>query len=340
MRVEKEKLGGGYPTPIIHFSDEYNRGDLNEADSWRKISNSFGDIIATFEHISKPSLPVEGAKPTTFNYSAPVFVARDGLIATELPAPAKNNKEALIILSHHLNSFISALNFGGLYQAPFTEKVIGHVKKEGNEITHTTSGGDQFSTTTLTRTLHRLRPPLLDGTPMIDHSWAPQVCPVSKLETAYLVGDKILESLNLVSHEVVISLEAYTCYTVHNWNNAVLLGWSFTEILIDKVWDISIVQAVTNDEKNRRDRLKDYRTYTAAIKTEFLYKDSLLNIDLYNALNSLRGIRNRLIHEAIPAFQQDAKLMFDTIQGLIKVLTGSQSNFVNPGYSQLLGFTK
>lgn len=339
MNENSNRLGGGYSTPVAHFSDDYTRADFHNAEDWKAICCSFGDIVACFDHISKPALPIKGGKPTVRDYCAPVYLARDGLVATEIPAFAQSDEDALIVLSHQINSFLSALNFGGVNQAPLAEKQIAHVTKDDNKISQVSGGGDDYSQVTLTRALHRFQPPLIHNSHLIDHAWAPnRIYNVSHLRSAYVKGSKILKCLDLTAHETIISLEAYNYYTVHKWSSAVLLGWSFTEILIDRVWNKHIAQSTNEDEKGRRDRLKDHRVYSAAVKTEILYTNSFLNLELYNSLNRLRGIRNGLIHEARPVFQQDARLIFETIPELINVLTGEASKFSDPGWSRSGGW--
>ena len=170
---------------------------------------------------------------------------------------------------------------------------------------------------------------------LIDQTWIPKrIIAPSDLCKAYDQGNEILKNLNLATYESVISLEAYAYYTIHRWNSALLLGWSFTEILLDKIWDEKVVKLVASDEKGRRERLKDYRVYTAAVKIELLYSASVFDVSTYNALNSLRAKRNELIHESKPVFQKDAELIFSTIPGLIRIISEKEATFANPGWSR------
>ena len=124
------RFGGGYTTSIYHFTTSYTASDLHKPESWKAYNNLFGNITAEFDHDSKPALPSNNGKPLIRDYHAKIYVSSDGLMVTEAPAFAKTEEEALIVLSHHLNSFLSALNFGGFHQAPFAEKDIAHIAVE------------------------------------------------------------------------------------------------------------------------------------------------------------------------------------------------------------------
>ena len=84
--------------------------------------------------------------------------------------------------------------------------------------------------------------------------------------------------------------------TRHSLAEGVVMSWIVCEELLSYLWDqhVSKIQ-----EKERRDRLKDSRTYSAAVRLEVLLVEGSLQPELCALLQRARGMRNALAHRSI-----------------------------------------
>ncbi|MCK5161486.1 MAG: hypothetical protein KAQ99_07930, partial [Candidatus Aureabacteria bacterium] len=325
------KLGGAYLNPLTFFDDQYKNGDFRQRDFWKREQKSWGKIVHKFPHKSISKV-LRNGNQQNLESTADIFITTDGLIATEVPDCVTTNEEALIILSCHLSSFLSLLNLGGIYFSPVSEKELVHINFENNKLSQASGGGDNYSVVSLGRALLRFSIPYYCGTPIIGFNWVGmRILNGCDVTNCYDLGKQITNRLNFKNTEIVLSLEAYKNYTMHKWNNTLLLGWAFIEILIDKVWKKKILAIVSETEEKRKVRLKDNRTYSASVKTEILYVNNVIEIDTYNGLNKLRSIRNSLIHEGHAILETEVSAIFELTKSLVKTLTGLEPKLYNPG---------
>lgn len=290
------KIGGQYLRPITFISNTYKNFDFHETSFWEKEQKSWGDNVVQFEHSSYP--PIQRFK--SIGFSSKILISKDGLIASELPEKLTSNEEALIILSHHLNSFLGLINIGGLFFHPFSEKEMSHIDLKDGAISQVSACGDPYSKTNLKRALHRFpkQIPHVLGTPFIDFDWvAVRIIKKSEINDAFSLGTEIVSSENFGRDAQILALAAYKEYTLHNWNSALLLSWTFIEMLVNELWKKEMIENVSTEEIGRKKRLKDYRTYSSSIKIELLYTKSIIDMDTYMKLNQLRKLRNDFIHE-------------------------------------------
>ncbi len=188
---------------------------------------------------------------------------------------------------------------------------------------------------------HRYIIPYQHGTPVINFNWVEmRIKNCGDVKACHDLGEAISGRLNFKHTEITLSLEAYNNYTVHKWNNTLLLGWAFLEILIDRIWKILVLENIQNTEKKRKDRLMDNRTYSAAVKTKILYVNSIIHLETYNNLNELRQIRNSLIHKGHAVIETEVNLIFDLVKTLIKILTEIEPKFHNPGWTRSGGWVE
>ena len=327
------KLGGTYLDPLTFFNDEYDKGDFNQSEFWQREQKTWGEIVHKFPHKSN-TRTIRNGNQQKLESTADVFITTDGLIATEVPDCATTVEEAAMILSCHVSTFLSLLNLGGLYFSPVSDKNLAHINIENNTLSQVSGGGDRYSVVTMARADHRVRIPFVFGTPMIDFNWVGmRILNGLDVTNCYDLGKRIADGLNFENTEIALSLEAYRNYTIHKWNNTLLLGWAFIEILIDKVWKKTILAAVSNTEEKRRERLKDNRTYSASVKTEILYVNNVIELDTYNGLNGLRSIRNSLIHEGHAILEPEVSAIFELMKSLVKTVTGLEPKLFNPGWT-------
>lgn len=332
------KLGGAYLNPITFFSDEYKHGDFRESKFWEQEQKSWGKTVHDFPHRSLCKV-IRGEHQLNLESSSNVYITTDGLIATEVPDCATSDEEALILISSHLSTFLAMLNLGGLYFSPLSEKNVAHVELKDDLLSQISGGGDNYSTVSMERAIHRYTIPYIFGIPLIDFDWVGmRIKNYREVEDCYDLGKSISDRLNFQYTEITLSLEAYKNYTVHKWNNTLLLGWAFLEILLDRIWKKLVLGKVLSTENNRKNRLEDDRTYSAAVKTEILYVNNIIDINTYDSLNNLRQIRNSLIHSGHAVIETEVYAIFELVKTLIKILTDIDPKFHSPGWSRSGGW--
>lgn len=109
-------------------------------------------------------------------------------------------------------------------------------------------------------------------------------------------GVPIALRLREISQSLPTLLVAATYHaTRHDLAEGIVTSWIVCEELISFLWDRH-VEAVR--EKERRDRLGDNRTYSAAVRIEVLQVAGVLPADLCKLLHEARKLRNALAHRA------------------------------------------
>jgi hypothetical protein len=93
---------------------------------------------------------------------------------------------------------------------------------------------------------------------------------------------------------------AYSMFSRRQLGEALLDGWGACEQMLDYLWR-EYVSSLSDDK--RRERLRDTRTYSAAVRTETLFTAGLINSTVYDALNTARKHRNDIAHRAKITFQ-------------------------------------
>ena len=228
-----KNLGGTYLNPLTFFNDQYKKGDFRRTDFGERKKKSWGKIVYKFPHKSISKV-LRNGNQQNLESTSDIFIATDGLIATEVPGCVTTDEEALIVLSCHLSSFLSLLNLGGIYFSPVSEKHLAHINFENNTLSQVSGGGDNYSVVSMERALHRFRIPYRPRNLIIDFNWVGMRILNSRgITTCYDLGKNIFDRLEFNNAEIILSLEAYKNYTMHKWNNTLLLGWAFIEILID-----------------------------------------------------------------------------------------------------------
>ena len=277
------KIGGQYLHPITFISNTYKNSDFRETDFWKKEQKSWGDIVVQFEHSSSPPIPLFKSS----KFSSKIFISKDGLITSELPEKITSDEEALITLTHHINSFLGLINLGGIFFFPFSEKEISHIELKDGAISQVSGVGDLYSQTNLKRALHR-HPnhiPYILRTPMIDFDWVGmRIKKISEITDASVLGKEIVSSEHFGRDTQILALAAYKEYTLHNWNSALVLSWTFIEMLIGELWGKAIRDDIITEEDKAEHKK---RKKTSAIKIELLFKRSIIKRDTYCNLNQL-----------------------------------------------------
>jgi hypothetical protein len=93
----------------------------------------------------------------------------------------------------------------------------------------------------------------------------------------------------------VFILSAYSQFQQHQLIEAIIVAWTACEQMINKLWTNHIDTIKASD---RKDRLKDHRTYTASVRIELLHSMGVIGEELYDLLSKSRKLRNDIAHNA------------------------------------------
>lgn len=110
---------------------------------------------------------------------------------------------------------------------------------------------------------------------------------------------RLLERANKLAEaaELLPTLVAgcYWMFSRRQLGEALLDSWGASEQILDYLWR-DYLSSLSDDR--RRERLRDTRTYTAAVRTETLFTAGLIDSTVYDALNTARKQRNDMAHRA------------------------------------------
>ena len=102
-------------------------------------------------------------------------------------------------------------------------------------------------------------------------------------------------SVNLPS----LTAGAYSLFSRRQLSEALIDAWIVIEQIVDWLWEEHKNQTSNAD---RRNRLADSRTYTAAVRIEILRTTDVLDDELYAEITTARSHRNNLAHRAKISF--------------------------------------
>lgn len=333
------KFGGQYLSPTSFFSDSYKVVSFRDESFWMQEMKTWGEITHRLEHSSNPPIEIYKNK----KLKTDILISKDGLIAVEVPAEVKSNEEALSSITHHINSFLGLLHYGGILFLPISQKTISHIsylEREG-KIEQVGAGGDVFTDTSMKRAMHRYEIPHKGNTLIIDFNWPHlKIYNKEELSKAFNIGKEVVNHTNFNSGAQLLSLGAMQGYVMHDWTQSLIMGWTFIEIMLNQLWKKEVLSHVKPEERGRKKRLEDTRTYSSSVMIEFLYSLSAIDLNTYAQLNTLRKIRNDFIHEGKPIGESDAKKVFDVFRVLIETLTGIMPNILDPGYAKTSGWVE
>lgn len=333
-----DRFGGQYLEPNVFFSEKYKPDDFRNLEFWNSEGGSWGKIVHTFLHSSK-FYTKKNRK--TFDVTEPIYISVDGLISCKLYSKVSTDEEALNFFIIHINSFLATLSFGGIFCIPLTDQQIYTIRynSDKDEITLGAGGGSDFYKNDFRKLIQRHKAPTIMDTKIIDFNISPdRIIKKQVVETVYENGKRLLAELDFKNNEQIIALEVYASYGYNKWTNVLILGWTFIEILLDKLWYKKIILSVNENEINRKKRLKDVKSYSAAIRTEALYLKQIISLESYNSLNKLRKLRNDFVHNGEIILKEDVDSVFSVSSYLIKELTNTEFYFRSPGWSRTGGW--
>jgi hypothetical protein len=297
--------GGMYLFPVTFIHDTYQNEDFRDEEFWKKEQANWGAIIHSFVHTSITPLTRGGVK-FIVTCKSPIALSVDGLLGMEVPAVVHNREESIMVINQHLSTFIAQLNLGGIYFTPPSEKKISPIEYTGTAISQTGAGGDMYSTTTLYRAMMRYQIPRHPEMNTIDFDTIG--LDIKKLSTMidhHNKGRSIVTKIGLTSGEEVLFLEAMDNEIMSKWNNKLFLGWAFIEILVDRLWQKKMPGPKPSTIKRSIDQLRS---------------NNIIDPSLYSSLDTLRDVRNNLIHGAQFVYRTDLQGLFPACYQLIDLM--------------------
>lgn len=147
---------------------------------------------------------------------------------------------------------------------------------------------------------------------------------IEKMKGMLSKGTRIVDSIpNLSTFHLINGI---TEFNHCNWQAALTYLWVVVEEVTDWLWSQKIIKNVTGDNvKKRKEMLKDTRTYPISVKQEVLLQTGALDEKMYNNLFEIRQARNKLVHEGRMISEKQATLLYETVDELLSVVSGSGS---------------
>jgi hypothetical protein len=119
---------------------------------------------------------------------------------------------------------------------------------------------------------------------------------------------------------VDLYLRASKAFQDHNHSLSVIDYWTVVERMVNELWDAMIKdESITGQ---RRERLEDSRTFTAAVMIEILALLKRIATDLYEDITKVRQARNRWMHTLKTVTAEDAILANTVCERLLEQVKG------------------
>lgn len=206
-------------------------------------------------------------------------------------------------VSHLFNRLICEFALRGIITEPASPVHISQGKLIDNHaLIVGAGGGREFYPE---RTINQARG-------LLDHTWS-FARPVDSALLGEVIGCEYSQKLEQLSSNLPTLLAgAYSQYSRHQLTEALVDSWIVVEQVIDWLWTDYISQY----KGQRKDRLKDARTYSTAVRLEVLAVVGILDSSLYEHLNLARTHRNKLVHRA----EIDYKVATEAVIAMQKVI--------------------
>jgi hypothetical protein len=137
---------------------------------------------------------------------------------------------------------------------------------------------------------------------------------------------------------------SHFAYAQHDLSNCLAMAWTVCEKLLSLVWEDYLSECSKNAilsagqtflNKERRNKLRDGRDYSASVIVEILSLAGKIPLDLYRDLTTARSARNKWLHEmksvsvwqAITAMTAARKLILLTSGISLQIAQGSSFTF-------------
>jgi hypothetical protein len=113
---------------------------------------------------------------------------------------------------------------------------------------------------------------------------------------------------------------ASKAYQDHDHSLAVINYWAVIERLVNELWNVMIKEESITGQ--RRDRLDDSRTFSAAVMIETLALLSRIPSDIYEDITKIRQARNRWMHALKAVDADDSRIANNVCEFLLNQIKG------------------
>lgn len=151
----------------------------------------------------------------------------------------------------------------------------------------------------------------------------PRKIQIKDLINAYYRGTKHFVKLGKFSPSLL--LNGVSSYVNQEWQQALIFLWTAIEQVVELIWEKLIIGSGREENeietiKHRSQFLRDYRSWTKAVKLELLYQKQCLPISDYKLLSQARKARNEFAHKGILVTKEDASSALDSLFHLISLI--------------------
>ena len=297
--------------PIIIGNCNPFRIITRDIDKWNPSLDEINTLNYDYVKLNRNSTALDvNIKPFS------LIVGFDGSLILPCISPY-NTKEGAVDL---FNRFLGILLIGGI----FSEAVIpdnvsyGHMINEGYNYI---DGGGVGLIANFHRSIRLKTVSNFDAIQLID----PITITIEELKESYFQGWKIYKKLTHLSPNIL--LEGVSNYVSSNWAQSLILIWTSIEQLINQIWEEKII--VSDISKSRRTFLNDFRTWTAAAKTETLFLTGYLKAETYELINNARKVRNNFMHKTEIICKESVDFALNALFQLISLITSNFSETNN-----------
>lgn len=147
------------------------------------------------------------------------------------------------------------------------------------------------------------------------------------------VAEKTASDLNILINTTGLDgilladlfVRASKSYQEHNYSFSLIINWAITEKLLQELWTRYQEENTLRDDKvflskDRKKKLNDSRTFTAAVISETLSLANYIDYDLYEKLSIVRKVRNDWMHKQIAASSSDGQVAMDVCEQLLSLV--------------------
>lgn len=138
------------------------------------------------------------------------------------------------------------------------------------------------------------------------------------LISAYKAGQKIFQKLINISPSVLIQSASY--YVSKQYTESLIFSWTTIEKIVNLIWDKEVVAKDEGNISARKTLLKDFRTWTSAVKMDVLFQLHLIPTELYSSLSLTRKTRNNFMHNQNAIKSQHAEVALKSLMQLISLV--------------------
>lgn len=146
----------------------------------------------------------------------------------------------------------------------------------------------------------------------------PQIIKDKDLIIAYRKGQKIFQKLSNISPSVLIQSASY--YVSKQYTESLIFSWTTIEKIVNLIWDKEVIAKDDGNISARKTLLKDFRTWTNAVRMDVLFQLHLLPTELYSSLTLTRKTRNNFMHNQNAIKSQHAEVALKSLMQLISLI--------------------